>query len=107
MDERNHAVKVGTATINRSNEAISFLQIVLVSTQSGINQLKTYAFLDSGSTISVINRSVQEKLKAKGTNVTLNIAGIHGTKHLNAEKLPLKIKGLLSKGQSIEAFVHP
>ena len=50
---------------------------------------------------------MQEKLPVQGTDVTVNIAGIHGTKHLKTEKVPLKIKGLHSKVRSIEAFAHP
>ena len=77
MDEGNHAVNVSAATLNQSNEVTSFLQIVPVSIQSGGNRLNTYAFLDSGSTVSFIDQSVQETLRAQGTDVTLNIAGIH------------------------------
>ena len=107
MDEGDHAVNVSAATINQSNEVTSFLQIVPVSIQSGGNRFNTYAFLDSGSTVSFIDQSVQEKLRAQGTDVTLNIAGIHGTKDLKTEKVLLKIKGLHSKVHSIEAFAHP
>ena len=107
MDEGIHAVNVSAATINRSNEVTSFLQIVPVSIQSGGNRLNTYAFLDSGSTVSFIDQSVQQKLRAQGTDATLNIAGIHGTKDLKTEKIPLKIKGLHSKVHSIDAFAHP
>ena len=39
--------------------------------------------------------------------MTLNIAGIHGTKDLKTEKIPLKTKRLHSKVHSIEAFAHP
>ena len=107
MDEGNHAVNVSASTINQSNEVTTFLQIVPVSIQNGGNRLNTYAFLDSGSMVSFINRSVQEKLRAQGTDVTLNIAGIHGTKVLKTEKFLLKIKGLHSKVHSIEASAHP
>ena len=107
MDEGNHAVNVSAATINQSYEVTSFLQIVLVSIQSGRNRLNTYAFLDSGSTVSFIDQSLQEKSQAHGTEVTLNIAGIHGTKDLKTEKVPLTIKGLHSKVYTLEAFVHP
>ena len=107
MDEGNHAVNVSAATISQSNEITDFLQIVPVSIQSGSNRLNTYAFLDSGSTVSFVDRSVSEKLRAKGTDVTLNIAGIHGTKDLKTEMVPIKIKGPQSKVHSIEAFVHP
>ena len=54
-----HAVNVSAATINQSNQVTSFLQIVPVSVRSGSNRLTTYAFLDSGSTVSFIDQSVQ------------------------------------------------
>ena len=107
MDEGNHAVSVSAATINQSNEVTNFLQIVPVSIQSGSNKLNTYTFLDSGSTVSFIDQSMQEKLRAQGTDPELNIAGIHGTKDLKTEKVPVKIKGLHSKVYSIETYAHP
>ena len=107
MDEGSHAVNVSAATINQSNQVTSFLQIVPVSVQIGSNRLTTYAFLDSGSTVSFIDQSVKDQLKAKGTDVTLNIAGIHGAQDLRTEKVPITIKGLNSKVHSAEAFVHP
>ena len=55
MNEGNHAVNVSAETINQSNEVTSFLQIVPVSIQSGGNSLNTYAFLESGSTVSSID----------------------------------------------------
>ena len=107
MDEGNHAVNVIAATISQSNEVSSFLQIVPVSIQSGSNRLNTYAFLDSGSAVSFIHQSVNVNLQAKGTDVTLNIAGINGTKDSKTEMVFIKLKGPLSKVHSIEAFVHP
>ena len=77
IDEGSHTVNVCTATINQSNQVTSFLQIVPVSVQSGGNRLTTYAFLDSGSTVSFIDQSVKDQLQAKGTDVTVNTAGIH------------------------------
>ena len=95
---------VSAATFNQSNEVTSFLQIVPVSIQSGGNRLNTYALLDSGSMVSFIDQSVQEKLRAQGNDVTL----INGKKKdLKTEKIPLKIKGLHSEVHSIEAFAHP
>ena len=107
MDEGSHAVNVSAATINQSNQVTSFLQIVPVSVQSGGNRLTIYAFLDSGSTVSFIDQSVKNQLQAKGTDVTLNITGIHGTQDLRIEKVHITIKGLNSKVHSVEAFAHP
>ena len=92
MDEGNHAVNISAATINQSNKVTSFLQIVPVSIQSGGNRMNTYAFFEGGSTVLFIDQSVHEKLRAQGADVTLNIAGILGTKDLKTEKVPLKIK---------------
>ena len=92
MDEGSHVVNVSAATINQSNQVTSFLQIVPVSVQKGGNRLTTYAFLDSGSTVSFIDQSVKDQLQANGTDVTLNIAGIHGTQDLRTEKVPITIK---------------
>ena len=107
MEKGSHAVNVSAATINQSNQVTTFLQIVPVSVQSGGNRLTTYAFLDSGSTVSFIDQSVKHQLQAKGTDATLNIAGIHGTQDLRREKVDITIKGLHSKVHSIEAFAHP
>ena len=50
---------------------------------------------------------MQERLRARCCAVaTLNIADIHGTKDLKTEKTPLKIEGLHSKVNSVEAFAH-
>ena len=89
-----HAVNVSAATTNQSNQVTSFLQIVPVSVQSGGNRLSTYAFHVSGSTVSLIDQSVKDQLQAKGTDVTWELAGIHGTLDLRTEKVPITIKGL-------------
>ena len=107
IDEGSHSFNVSAATINQSKEVTSFLQIVPVSIQSCGNRLTTYAFLDSGSTVSFIDQSVKDQLQAKGTDVTLTIAAIHGTQDLRTEKVPITIKGIHSKVHSIEAFAHP
>ena len=107
MDEGNRAVNVNAATIKQSNKVTRFLQIVPVSIQSGGNKLNFYDFLDSGATVLFIDQSVQEKVRAQGTDMTLNIVSIHGTKDLKTEKVPLKIKGLHSNVHSIEAFANP
>ena len=85
MDEGSHAVNVSAATINQNNQVTSFLQIVPVSVRSGGNILTTYAFLDSGSTVSFTNQSAKDQLQIIGMDVTWNIAGIHGTQNLRTE----------------------
>ena len=106
-DEGSHAANVSAATINQSNQVTSFPQIVPVSVQIGGNRLTSYAFLDSGSTLSFIDQSFKDQIQAKGTDVTMNIAGIHGTQDLRTEKVAITIKGINSKVHPIEAFAQP
>ena len=80
MDEVNSAVNVSAAKISQSNESMSFLQIVPVSIHGVCNRLKTHGFLDIGSVVSFIAQSLQEMLRAQDTGVTLDKAGIQGTK---------------------------
>ena len=73
MNEGNHAVNVSALTINQSNGDTRFLQIIPISIQSGSNRLSIYAFLDSGSTVSFFDQSIQEKLQAAGTEQRLRL----------------------------------
>ena len=59
-NEGSHAVNVSAATIN---QVTSFHRIVPILVQSGGNSLNTYAFLDSGSTVSLIDQSVKDQLQ--------------------------------------------
>ena len=106
MDEGNHVVNVNAETTNQSNEVTSLLHIIPASIQNARNQLNTYDFLDSRSTVSfiIVDQSVQNNLQAHGTEELLKIAGIHRTNDLKTEKAPSTTKRLLSKVHSIEAF---
>ena len=68
--------------------------------------MQTYAFLDTGSTISFIDKSLRRKLQVEGNEVTLNVAGIHGSKDLLTEKVRITVKGLNSISVPVEAFEH-
>ena len=57
----------------------------------------THAFFDSVSTVSFIDQSVQENLRAQSTDVALNITGIHRTKDLKTERVPLKKREYFQK----------
>ena len=97
---------VRASAIIQSIKVASFLQIVFVQIQSSGNLLNTNAFLDSGPTFLLIRKKMQEKLLAQGTDRTLSIADLIRTRDLKTEKFPLKIKGLISKVNSIEALAH-
>ena len=65
LNEGNHAVNVSAATINQSSKNTSFLQMAPVSIQTRRNRLKTYAFLDSASTLSFIDQNVQKEVESQ------------------------------------------
>ena len=56
--------------------------------------------------VSFMDRSLQKNLQAKEKVVILNVAGIHGTKDMKTEKIPMTVKGVESPVFSIEAYVH-
>ena len=56
------SVNVSAATVNQSNDVLSFSPKFSVSIESGSKRLITYAFLDSASTVSFLDQSVNEKL---------------------------------------------
>ena len=87
-EDSSQASSVSAATIAKCNEVSSFLQVVPVSVKHGGRQLQTYAFLDTGSTISFIDKSLRRKLQAEGNEVTLNVAGIHDTKDFTDRESP-------------------
>ena len=70
----NHAVYESAAIVNQSNDITSFLQIFPVSIRKESNGLNAYAFLDSGSTVSFIDQSVQEKFQAQSSSNNKEIA---------------------------------
>ena len=68
---------------NQSQKKItSFLQKVCFLIQSIGNRLDTYAILDREPAVSFIDQNKQEKVPAQGTDATLEVIGIHGTKDL-------------------------
>ena len=104
---RNQRLCYGCLGKDMQSKIVKSMRAASMDASRSTTRLNTYAFLDSGSTVSFIDQSVQEKLRAEGTDVTLNLAGIHGAKDLKTKKFPLKIKGLNSKVHSMEAFAHP
>ena len=105
--EASEVVNISSIDLRTINEVTSFLQILPVSLQSNGKSVSTYAFLDSGSKASFIDRSQQKKLQAKGKDVTLNLAGIHGTKDMKTEKISVTVKAVDSLVFLLEAYVHP
>ena len=105
-EDSSQASNVSAAAIGKFNEVSSFLQIAPVSVRYGRRQLQTYAFMDTGSTVSFIDKSLRRKLQAEGNGVTLNVVGIHGTKDLLTEKVRVTVKGLNSISFPVEAFEH-
>ena len=70
--------------------------------------VKTFAFLDTGSSISFINQSLQKLLKVCGTDTTLNVAGIYGAQNIACEvKVHVSVKGSSSAVFQLSFYSHP
>ena len=67
------------------------LQIVTLRLSHGNKSCDTLAICDTGSTLSVVDATLKEELQAQSTGLTLNNAGINGTKQMQSEKVKLEI----------------
>ena len=61
---------------------------------------------DTGSTLSFVDKSIRDQLDAQGNALTLNIAGINGTKEMISEKVIFKVK-TPNVSESMTFQVHP
>ena len=94
-NERDHSLgqrKCSSRKLKK-DELTSFLQIVPVSTQSDRKLFVAYACIDNGPKTSFINKNFQDKLPAHGTDFTLYLTGIHGTKDRQTERLLSRHRG--------------
>ena len=70
------------------------LKIVPVKIVSPSKTIDTYAFLDDGSTISIISKKLAQKIGLAGTKVKISVVGIKGDKFelVNCQKLDFNIE---------------
>ena len=70
------------------------LKIVPVQVCSGGQTVKTYALLDGGSTVSLIENSLVEKLNVTGINKQFVINTVNGTSEINSKEVPITVTSL-------------
>ena len=109
MSEKTEAeiANLSSAQEKEARKPQAFLQVVPVTLQSSGKRVSTFAFFDSGSTVSFIDKSIKDELKTKGSNVDLNITGINGQYNLKTERISVTVKGSQSPVFTIQPFVHP
>lgn len=74
------------------------LQIIPVRVEGPKGVAKTYALLDSGSTITVIDKKFAYHLGLHGDPVKMSVCGLWGgEKHSNCEKISFTIEGPFGK----------
>ena len=76
------------ATCNKSRV---LLQVVPVTLYGPCGQLNTHAFLDPGSTCSLIRADVADQLNLDGPPTSLDLFGIQVTSHLNTKRVSFNI----------------
>ena len=101
IETTNNADAVLTA-----NSCSGSLQIVPIILSSGTASIDTMAICENGSTLSFVDKSIWDQLHAQGNAITLNIAGINGTKEMISEKVRIKIK-TPNVSESVIFHVHP
>ena len=67
------------------------LPVIPVMIGSGSKTLRTFAFCDSGASLSFVDESLMKTLNLTGQPVDLNVAGIHGTSVISSKRLRVRI----------------
>ena len=89
-----------------ANSCSGSLQIVALRLSHGNKSCDTLAICDTGSTLSFVDATLKKELQAQGTGLTLNIAGINGTKQMQSEKVKLEITTPTAR-ETVLFHVHP
>ena len=75
----------------RANSCSGSLQIVPITLSSGAISIDTMAFCDTGSTLSFVDKHMRDQLGVLGNKITLNIAGVNGTKEMAGERVRINV----------------
>ena len=105
QNSNNEATNNAEAVLT-ANSCSGSLQIIPIIFSSGTTSIDTMAICDTGSTLSFVNKSIQDLVDAQGNLLTLNIAGIKGTKEMISEKVRIKVK-TPNVLESVIFQVHP
>ena len=89
-----------------ANSCSGSLQIVALRLSNGNKSCDTMAICDTGCTLSFVDAKLKKELQAQGTGLTLNIAGINGTKQMQSEKVKLEITTTTAR-ETVLFHVHP
>ena len=82
------------------------VQIVALRLSHGNKSCDILAVCDTGSTLSFVDATLKKELQAQGTGLTLNIAGINGTKQMQSEKVKLETTTTTAR-ETVLFHVHP
>ena len=77
--------------MRRHKNVTSFPQIEQVSLQINGKRVSNCTFLDNGSTASILDKRLEQKIQAKEIEVKLKVTGIQGPKNIKIEKTSITI----------------
>ena len=89
-----------------ANACSRSLQIVPITLSKGATSIETMAICDTGSTLSFVDKDIKNRLGVQGNAITLNIAGINGTKEMNSERVRINVS-TTNLSQAVKFHVHP
>ena len=89
-----------------ANACTGSLQVVPITLSNGNTSIETMAICDTGSTLSFVDKDIRDQLDVQGEALTLNIAGINGTKEMASEKVRIKVT-TPNVSELVMFHVHP
>ena len=89
-----------------ANACSGSLQIVPITLSNGATSIRTMAICDTGSTLSFVDKDIKNQLGVQGNAITLNIAGINGTKEMDSERVRITVS-TTNLSEAVKFHVHP
>lgn len=77
-----------------------YYQIVPVTLVNGDNKFETYAFFDSGSSVSLVKKEVVDRLQIKGTYKPMLLAWTNGNTQEDSESMTVEFKMISPNGKT-------
>ena len=107
VEQKKNVEDVDEVSTLSSMRSSGVLTVIPVTIGSGSKTLKTFAFCDSGASLSFVDESLIKTLNLTGQPVDLIVAEIHGTSDSSSKRLRVRIgdqDGYVK--ENIMAFSH-
>jgi hypothetical protein len=93
------AVKEHVSSVNHANQSQAYLKIIPVQLSGSKGSVSTYALMDEGATLSLIQKDIADEVTEPGRRETLSFEGVGGHEVVdhNSSRVKIRIRGMSSR----------